>query len=244
MSWMNNQEEMAHFFSIIKPNTDDVDVLNCVGITNSNCKPRDLDNINFKLPVFLSEQSQKLTFRLVTFGTIMEQFPTYASSNHYLASKLKFSREFSLNSDWMNSNMHIQMHTLYGGTRIPAHMFLGQIHRAIRLQEPFYMSAGSQIREYHHVDDVVEAITILNNASCVGVRHISNGNPEKLRDIASSLFNHFSSIHLLNLSASLTDVNDNQEVIFKKTEELATLEFRPTIKGLIEWFAGTGRLNE
>jgi len=239
-TWMRNPLRMKEFFSELEVLTDEVDLFNCAGITNANADVDEITSANFRLPVFLSEQSAILDYRLITFGTVMEQIPKYAMSNPYLESKLRFYNEYLSNTHWANSNLHIQMHTLYGGKRIHPHMFLGQIYSALIHKKSFKMSRGLQIREYHHVDDVAKAIRLLEETQQNGVNNISHGLPEKLKDIAESIFNHFSAVNLLKLSSGSMDENDNRELIFKKSKEIPEMYFRPTIVNIIQWLEELG----
>lgn len=240
LAWMRNPSRMKEFFSEIGVLTDEVDLFNCAGITNANADVDEITLANFRIPVFLSEQSAILNYRLITFGTVMEQIPKYAMSNPYLESKLRFYNEYLSNIHWANSNLHIQMHTLYGGKRIHPHMFLGQIYSALIDKKSFKMSGGLQIREYHHIDDVAKAIRLLEETQQYGVNNISHGFPEKLKDIAESIFNHFNAVNLLNLSSNSMDENDNRELIFKKPKEIPEMYFRPTIVNIIQWLEELG----
>ena len=243
LAWMRNPSRMKEYFSELEVFTEEVDLFNCAGITNANVGIDDITLANFRLPVFLSEQSTILDYRLITFGTVMEQIPKYAMSNPYLESKLRFFNEYQSNTQWTNSNLHIQMHTLYGGKRIHPHMFLGQIYSALIHKKSFKMSGGLQIREYHHVDDVAKAIRLLGESQENGVNNISHGLPEKLKDIAESIFNHFNAFNLLNLSSGFMDENDNRELIFKKSKEMPEMSFRPTIVNIIQWLEELGVKN-
>lgn len=243
LMWMKNPSRMNEFFSELEVFSDEVDLFNCAGITNSNADIDEITLANFDLPVFLSEQSTILNYRLITFGTVMEQIPEYAMSNPYLESKLRFYSDYQLNKDWANSNLHVQMHTLYGGKHIHPHMFLGQIYSALIHKKPFKMSGGLQIREYHHVDDVARGIRLLVEIQQNGVNNISHGFPEKLKDIAESIFNHFAAINLLNLSSGTMDRNDNCELVFKKSKEIPEEYFRPTIVSIIQWLEELGVKN-
>lgn len=240
LAWMRNPSRMKEFFSEIGVLTDEVDLFNCAGITNANADVDEITLANFRIPVFLSEQSAILNYRLITFGTVMEQIPKYAMSNPYLESKLRFYNEYLSNIHWANSNLHIQMHTLYGGKLIHPHMFLGQIYSALIDKKSFKMSGGLQIREYHHIDDVAKAIRLLEETQQYGVNNISHGFPEKLKDIAESIFNHFNAVNLLNLSSNSMDENDNRELIFKKSKEIREMYFRPTIVNIIQWLEELG----
>lgn len=240
LAWIRNPSRMKEFFSEIGVLTDEVDLFNCAGITNANADVDEITLANLRLPIFLSEQSAILNYRLITFGTVMEQIPKYAMSNPYLESKLRFYNEYLSNIHWANSNLHIQMHTLYGGKRIHPHMFLGQIYSALIDKKSFKMSGGLQIREYHHIDDVAKAIRLLEETQQYGVNNISHGFPEKLKDIAESIFNHFNAVNLLNLSSNSMDENDNRELIFKKSKEIREMYFRPTIVNIIQWLEELG----
>ena len=105
------------------------------------------------------------------------------------------------------------------------------------------MSGGEQIREYHHVDDVAKAIKIIGETQQSGVRNISNGAPEKLKDIAKAIFGHFDVTPLLYLSSDRMNENDNRDFIFKKPMELMEIAFRPTIQNIIGWLEELGVKN-
>jgi nucleoside-diphosphate-sugar epimerase len=123
-------------------------------------------------------------------------------------------------------------------------MFLGQIFHAITSKDMFYMSGGEQIREYHHIDDDAEAIVELTKNTGGGLIDISHGEPEKLKDIAISLFDHFNSRELLNIAARAADENDNTKLVFKRTDNLLNSLFRPTISSLVIWFERLGISDE
>jgi nucleoside-diphosphate-sugar epimerase len=122
-------------------------------------------------------------------------------------------------------------------------MFLGQIYSSLMNQEPFKMSGGEQIREYHHLDDVANAIRIIGETQESGVRNISSGAPEKLKNIAKAIFSHFDVTPLLNLSSERMNENDNRDLIFKKPTELKDIAFRPTIQNIIGWLEELGVKN-
>ena len=106
------------------------------------------------------------------------------------------------------------------------------------------MSGGEQIREYHHIDDDAEAIMQITKSTGGGSIDISHGKPEKLKDIAISLFDHFNSRELLNIAARTADENDNTKIVFKRTENLPDSLFRPTLSNLIIWIERLGVSNE
>jgi hypothetical protein len=244
MNWLESPEKIVHFFSNLTSSDVKPDVYNCAGITDPSADPFQINLLNYTLPVFLSEQSKILNFRLISFGTVMELLPKYSASNPYLESKLRFFNSYTAEGNWEKNNIHIQMHTLYGGSHIHRHMFLGQIFHAITTKEKFHMSGGEQIREYHHIDDDAEAIMQITKSTGGGSIDISHGKPEKLKDIAISLFDHFNSPELLNIAARTADENDNTKIVFKRTENLPDSLFRPTLSNLIIWIERLGVSNE
>ena len=240
LKWLKNPGILNELFSELEVSPGEVDVFNCAGITNAKTDVNQINLANYDLPAFLSEQSTKLDYRLITFGTIMEQLPKYAMSNPYLDSKLRFYRQFQSKESWVSANLHIQMHTLYGGSHIHPHMFLGQIYSSLVNKESFKMSGGEQIREYHHVDDAARAIKKIGEAQQSGLKNISSGEPRKLKDIATAIFGHFGANRLLHLSSDVMNENDNLDLIFKKPVELQSMEFRPTIQNIIKWLEELG----
>jgi nucleoside-diphosphate-sugar epimerase len=102
------------------------------------------------------------------------------------------------------------------------------------------MTGGDQIREYHHIDDVVRAVGDLIEMKISGTHHISQGNPIKLADLAQAIFNQFNSTQLLNIAAKTADRNDNRHVIFEKPDELGGINFREPVEGVISWLQELG----
>lgn len=244
LNWLGSPDEIDRFFFNLKIHDDIADVYNCLGVTDPSEDRSVINLVNFLLPVFLSERSYKLNYRLITFGTVMELLPKYSASNPYLESKLKFYTRYLSDLDWQNRNLHFQMHTLYGGYRIHKHMFVGQIFESINSRKAFHMSGGDQIREYHHIDDDVEAILELSKTAGGGLIDISHGQPEKLKDIATSLFEHFNSRDNLKIATKSADENDNRNIVFQRTGNLPSSLFRPTIENLIKWFESLGVVDE
>jgi hypothetical protein len=244
INWLGSPNKINEFFFNLKINDDIAEVYNCAGVTDPSEDPSVINLVNYLLPVFLSERSHTLNYRLITFGTVMELLPKYSASNPYLESKLKFYTRYISDLDWQNRNLHFQLHTLYGGYRVHKHMFLGQIFEALNSKKTFHMSGGDQIREYHHIDDDVEAILQLSKTAGGGLIDISHGQPEKLKDIATSLFEHFNSRDSLKIATKSADKNDNRSIVFQRTGNLSGALFRPTIANLIKWFERLGVVDE
>jgi hypothetical protein len=240
MAWLKNPTYAYDFFLGSGSKQSEIDVFNCAGVTNSLRPSDEINLVNYDLPMFLSEISGKMNFRLITFGTVMEQLPNYAKSNPYLDSKFRFFEAYTSNKEWLRINLHIQMHTLYGGPNSNSHMFLGQIYDAVMNRTKFEMSSGVQIREYHHINDDAAAIKILTTEFKSGVKSVSHGDPKKLKDIATDVFEYYGCRHLLNISAHKTNENDNLDVVFERSAELFSVEFRPTISGITSWLDELG----
>ena len=68
--------------------------------------------------------------------------------------------------------------------------------------------------------------------------------PEKLKDIATSLFEHFNSRDTLKIATKSADENDNRNIVFQRTGNLSGSLFRPTIENLIKWFESLGVVDE
>jgi hypothetical protein len=244
LSWMGSPSRVKNFFLSLKNSDERPDVYNCAGITDPSTERSVITHVNYTLPVFLSELSGEMNFRLITFGTVMELLPKYSISNPYLESKLKFHTKYVSNDNWQSRNLHFQMHTLYGGSQIHRHMFIGQIYDSIKSKSVFRMSGGDQIREYHHIDDVTGAIIQLTNTISSGLIDISHGKPEKLKDIATTIYEHFDCRDLLKIATKSADDNDNKDLVFKRTANLPDSLFRPTIDNLIIWLERLGALDE
>jgi dTDP-4-dehydrorhamnose reductase len=240
IQWPRHTNKLEEFLSKTGVPPKDCILLNCAGITDIDADLIEMMFINTRLPFYLAEKSVELGFKLATFGTVMERFPKYAKNNQYLNSKLAFFEEYNAREDWNKHNVHFQMHTLYGGDNTKPKMFLGQIYEAINSQTFFSMTGGDQIREYHHIDDVVRAVGDLIEMKISGTHHISQGNPIKLADLAQAIFNQFNSTQLLNIAAKTADRNDNRHVIFEKPDELGGINFREPVEGVISWLQELG----
>ena len=97
------------------------------------------------------------------------------------------------------------------------------------------MTSGTQIREYHHLDDVVKSVDIIINTKEKGVLEITAGNGVRLRDLASEIFTKFSLDNLLNIGK--IDIEHEEKFLndYKKNPLLAEVSFRDPIKGVIDY---------
>jgi len=211
-------------------------IFNCVGATNPAAHESLLLELNFELPKLLLSSAIDVVPKIVTFGTVMENIQRYSLSNNYLKSKFLF-HEWLLDKNQNGNYLHLQLHTLYGGTNIHKHMFLGQIHHAIKNREIFSMSSGVQIREYHHIQDDVTAALEIVNRGLIGTLPISHGDPVKLRDLAEFVFSYFDCLNLLDIGKFTTNEFDALRPISHMNQECINMQFRDSKTGIIEWLS-------
>jgi nucleoside-diphosphate-sugar epimerase len=210
-----------------------------VGMVDPNADPGLMEAINVEFPRrlygLLGSLAPPGTVRFVTFGSVLEGHRELATSNPYLASK---SRMFDAvcGAGGAVRWHHIRLHTLYGSSKRPhPFMFAGQMYDALVRKEPFKMSGGAQLREYHHVDDIAASIlAFLAGPYDDRMVELSSGNPIRLRDLASAVFKHFDASGLLEIGAK---VHSNAEV-FENTYQRSShlIASREPVDGLIAWF--------
>ncbi len=212
-----------------------LNVFNCAGITNAASDPTLINKINLNLPKNLLSYCSKKDITVITFGSAMENFAQYSETNNYLKSKMALQNWLVENFENSNHSLHIQMHTLYGGARIQPHMFLGQIFEAIKNNTSFQMSAGNQIREYHHIDDDMAALQVMTSRNKSGIQSISHGMPIRLKDLAKHIFLTFGKEDLLSVGELESSSLENQDVVFGADIDLAQVNFRDTKAGVVNW---------
>lgn len=188
-------------------------------------------NVTFvqKLWSALREQPN---IRILTFGTIHERFAEFCAQNLYFASKAELSNWIqSLNKKRL---LHLRLHTLYGGQLKP-HMFLGQIANALATNQPFQMTSGAQLREYHHVDDIAEAlIGLINKDWAFGpILEINSGKAVRLADLATAIFDDFKKHNLLSIGVKPQPKFENVESRFEVSPLWLLPKTREPIRGVI-----------
>jgi len=211
-------------------------IFNCVGVTNPAVSENLLLKLNYELPKLLVGSAIDRETKIVTFGTVMENIEKYALSNNYLKSKLMF-HEWLLGEKPTGDFLHLQLHTLYGGSNIHDHMFLGQIFNAIKNQENFSMSSGIQIREYHHIRDDINAAFEIVNKELSGILPISHGDPVRLRDLAEHVFSYFDCLNLLEIGKVKASEFDSMRPISQVNHKFLKTQFRDTKTGIIGWLS-------
>lgn len=177
----------------------------------------------------------------VTFGSVLEERAQIVAVNSYIRSKARLLALWQEQAPagrvpWT----HYQLHTLYGGRRLQLSTFLGQIGAALQRNAPFHMSAGYQFREYHHTADVASNV----------LRHIWTGAPKsskipmnsgcatRLRDVATTVFNHFGRPELLKIGSLAPQEGEVFEPSFRRSDHV--IDFRDPVDGIIAWLKELG----
>ena len=215
------------------------------GIIDPLSSPAEMYRVNVDLPLRIFERlertSERGTTRLITFGSILENRPDIAASNPYIGSKAELLREWkAVGKDSKVAWIHFQLHTLYGGVR-PPHPFLfaGQMYSALKSRTPFGMSAGTQLREYHHTDDIARsAFAFLADNFRSQLVDFSSGRPVRLRDLASGVFAHFGATHLLQIGVEPSAIADIFENVNQPSPAL--IAYRNSCEGITAWFEHLG----
>ena len=131
--------------------------------------------------------------------------------------------------------MHLQLHTLYGQGQPSPFMFLGQMLTAIRANEPFKMTSGRQLREYHHLADEAKAIKQIAASVASGVTNLSHGNALSLRAIAESVFLALGKGGLLRVGSLPEPPEENYETVLKPAEIVRQAAFRDSLPAIVEY---------
>jgi len=215
------------------------DIVFAGGLTDPKLPEAEIRKANLEFPLEIIERTRSRPgTRYLTLGTILERFPEACSSNPYLKSKLELGRAISsLAAESLNNGrfLHIRLHTLYGGV-IQRHMFLGQMATAIEKDTEFKMSAGTQLREYHHVDDIAVALDhILARAWQTSEIDLNSGEAVRLAEVAKAVFESFGKTHLLRIGALPTPAGENIDRVFERSSGFFLPVSRRPIPGIIEW---------
>jgi nucleoside-diphosphate-sugar epimerase len=203
------------------------------GETNPSTNPYALNQINFELPRKILEACVGLPVQIVTFGSVHE---LTGISNPYMDSKKKlfsFFQEKSAAFQWI----HFQLHTLYSESEPHSHMLLGQILSSIRSKQKLRMTSGLQVRQYHHVEDVIKiAMKELEFSSTYDSKHVTGPETLSIGQLAKTIFEEFDSLDLLELGDLVQDPAEIFETKFELSEGLTQVDFRETLPGIISVF--------
>lgn len=205
-------------------------LVNTVGVISKVANYKEIMLWNYEFPKYLYRVCQQTGLKLITLGSVHENYSQLLPNNLYLQSKFKL-KEFLDNKDFKDS-IHFQFHTWYGGDKIHEQMFLGQVINSIKHRSIFKLNSGDQKREYHHIEDDAKCLLKTLLKSSIGCYEISHGQPITLRDISNSIFSFFNCEDYLQISESpiLAEYYINYDVFTK-----SNCTFRPTIEGMISY---------
>lgn len=228
----NSSEKIVTFFSQWSNSNSIIFVT--AGLLDPELSIEKLLRVNYLLPMHIIEGAAKIGLRVLTFGTVMEKF--FANKNPYIYSKALLGNYISTSSAAEGTALHLRLHTLYGGTGLPSpFMFLGQIYLALKSQIVFKMTSGNQLREYHHIDDDVQAIPPLVDAKTNGIIDLNHGKPINLKDMASYIFQSFHCENLLHINALPEPKEENYGEVLQRPEALKNFKFRETLPSIVTY---------
>ncbi len=203
------------------------------GLLDPRLAPEEHARVNVALPLNVVEGAAPLGLRVRTFGTVMETL--LSSQNPYVRSKAELGRQMAAAAASGLAVAHLRIHTLYGGGAPAGFMFLGQLASALRERQPFRMTLGRQLREYHHVDDDAAALALLEAAGLSGVVDLNHGAPLSLRALAESVFGAFGASALLELGALPEPADENFGAVLARPAPLLPAHFREATSGVVDY---------
>jgi nucleoside-diphosphate-sugar epimerase len=207
------------------------------GIIDPAASAVDHERINAQLPQQVIRAAAPLGIRVVTFGTVMETVLRSIPSAGYVASKAALGAFVERHAQAGTRVMHLRIHTLYGGGPPAAFMFAGQMLTALQTRTPFLMSPGTQLREYHHIDDEKPAIAEFVASNAVGIVELNHGDAVSLAEIAQSTFAIFGATDLLRIGALPLPTNEKPGVRFARSPLLASHDFRDVRVAMADYLA-------
>jgi len=206
------------------------------GVTNPNLSENELMSSNLYFPQKVAKIFDgDSCFRMLTLGSIMENFPAACAKNTYLRSKLELGCWMSRQAKrQVHQFLHVRIHTIYGAGLRP-YMFLGQMRDALMRSERFSISSGNQLREYHHVEDIADAlIKIAKMEWNFGpILELNSGQPVQLKQLAQEVFKAFHREKDLEVGGLENAPGENFSVAFKRTPASFLPFFRDPIQGVI-----------
>ena len=230
LSWISSQDNAYKFFEEKKLSCEDV-IIVCAGVTDPRATEEELNLVNLALPKKILQAAEYSGPRIITFGSVLENFPT---DNPYLSSKREFFNYLKEESNFTNFE-HWQLHTIYGFLPPKSHFFLGQIMHALKSNSKFEMTSGNQLREYWHAEDVVNFIASQEKErEPRQIDVVGTGVPLTLRALAEAIFLHFNLIELLEVGSMVDPALDNYSLNLGSTRGYPLNYMREQIAGVIE----------
>lgn len=188
--------------------------------------------VNFLLPTQVMRAAASLGIRVLSFGSMMEALVHERPAAGYTASKMALGEQVAAWAREGRHVLHVRLHTLYGGGPPSPFMFAGQMLDALRHRTPFRMSPGTQLREYHHLDDEVPAILWLAASTLDGLVQLDHGDPVSLAELARSTFAAFDALPLLQVGALPAPIHETPGTCAPRLAQLASYPFRDAREAL------------
>lgn len=233
-NWWDESEvpTIKKFFNMLMRNSDFLQVYVGIGVLSPNEDPSLIKNVNERIPINIARALEDLDSNLVTFGTIHEVFEM---SNTYIDSKRVLA-------DWLSSNVpenrhtHYRLHTLYDDNYPKAFMFLGSLYDCVTKGTSLKMSSGRQLREFHHVDDDVQAINFLGNMNATGILNLNHGRIISLFKLASEVKEQFPDSGHIEAGYFPDPPRENYETSFQPVMPDNSIQFREEISSIVNTF--------
>jgi nucleoside-diphosphate-sugar epimerase len=199
------------------------------GIIDSRASAADHERVNFRLPEQILRAAARCHIRVVTLGTMMELISCGEPPSAYAASKRALARQVqTLRQD----ALHIRINTVYGTVPPAPYMFAGLMLKALVTHSPFLMSPGNQMREYHHIDDEVQAIIALAASAQAGVINLNHGAPITMAALAHRTFEALDALDLLRIGALPAPTNERFDLEYVRPFLLNGLNFRDALTAM------------
>lgn len=125
------------------------------------------------------------------------------------------------------SHVHARFFYQYGPHEHPARL-VPAVVRALLAGEEAKTTAGEQVRDFLHVDDVAEAVKVLATAEAIGIVNVGSGVPVRVADLVRAAAAACGRTDLLRLGALPYREGDPMFVCADATK-LRALGFRPSI---------------
>jgi nucleoside-diphosphate-sugar epimerase len=209
------------------------DVMLFAAVTDNSIDPDLMNRVNVDLPVGIMDAVAPSGLPVTTFGSVLER--QSAESSAYLTSKLRLAREVEKRRRDGERVTHVRFHTMYGAGRPSPHMFLGQALAALESGSSFSMSAGTQARQYQHVDDLIAAIDCVLAEDDKSIYEISSAETNTLREIALSIFGYFDALDRLNIGALALHANEAFDPEYEQDATYERVTFRPTLPAINQY---------
>lgn len=232
--WAENgaENKISNYFKKKKAENSVIFVTS--GVLDPRVPEEEHFRVNYFLPKNIIRGASRLGFKVVTFGTVMEDF-IRSRPNSYIKSKVRLREDVERFAAKQFPVLHLQLHTLYGLELAHPFMFLGQLVQSIKSGVPLEMTSGQQLREYHHYADDAKAIRALAETSITGALHLSHGESLSLKTIAQYIFQFFEKPSLLHLGALPDPKEENYHKKFIPNEMIAPIRFRKTLPALTKY---------